>query len=103
MTFDTTELAPSPRNGSGITRLLQIGRDWWGKARNLKGRTKLLKLCESVPLGERRLVAVMEYGSARFLIGATAGSIVLLARLPECSEQPKGTSVESSRIEGACV
>ncbi len=101
MTFDTTELAASPRNGSGVTRLLQIGRDWWGKARNLKGRTKLLKLAESVPLGERRLVAVMEYRGSRFLIGATAGSIVLLATLPECAEDSKVASVQSFMGEGA--
>lgn len=88
MNFDTIEL---------------VGRDWWSKVRNLKGRTKLLKVCESVPLGERRLVAVMGYGSSRFLIGATAGSIVLLATLPECAEESKSTSVDSSRIEGARV
>ena len=103
MKFDTIDLAVSARHGGGVTRLLQIGRDWWGKARNLKGRTKLLKLCESVPLGERRLVAVLEYGSSKFLIGATAGSIVLLATLPERAEESEAASGQSLLSEGAEV
>jgi len=38
-------------------------------------------LCESVPFGERRFVAVVEFEQSRFLIGGTSASLVLLARL----------------------
>jgi len=43
---------------------------------------KRLRLCESLPLGERRFVAVVEFEDARFLVGGTAASLVLLAHLP---------------------
>jgi flagellar biogenesis protein FliO len=40
-----------------------------------------LRLCESLPLGERRFVALIECEQARFLVGGTATSLVLLARM----------------------
>jgi flagellar biogenesis protein FliO len=43
-------------------------------------------LCESLALGERRFVAVIEFEQARFLVGGTASSLVLLARLGEADE-----------------
>lgn len=59
---------------------------------------KRLRLCETLPLGERRFVAVVEFEKARFLVGGTATSLVLLSRLGEevqgkedlCPEQPGG-------------
>lgn len=40
-----------------------------------------LHLCENLPLGERRFVAVVEFEQTRFLVGGTPSSLVLLARL----------------------
>lgn len=40
-----------------------------------------LRLCESLALGERRFVAVVEFEQARFLVGGTSSSLVLLAQL----------------------
>ena len=48
-----------------------------------------LVLCESLPLGERRFVAVVEFERARFLVGGTSASLVLLARLGDGSEEKK--------------
>jgi flagellar biogenesis protein FliO len=48
-----------------------------------------LRLCESVSLGEKRIVAVVEYEGQRFLLGGSAQSVHLLARLgsaPDFSE-----------------
>jgi flagellar biogenesis protein FliO len=55
----------------------------WGQKimRVSQRRPKQLKLCESLPLGERRFVAVVEFEKSRFLIGGTQGSLVLLAPL----------------------
>jgi flagellar biogenesis protein FliO len=48
----------------------------------LSGRApRRLRLCESLPLGERRFVAVVEFERSRFLVGGTSGSLVLLATL----------------------
>ena len=42
-----------------------------------------LRLCESLALGEKRFVAVIEFESQQFLVGGGAASVNLLARLGE--------------------
>jgi len=42
-----------------------------------------LRLCESLALGEKRFVAVIEFETERFLVGGGASSVNLLARLGE--------------------
>ncbi len=42
-----------------------------------------LRLCESLPLGEKRFVAVIEFETERFLVGGGPASVNLLARLGE--------------------
>jgi len=42
-----------------------------------------LRLCESLTLGEKRFVAVIEFETQRFLVGGGAGSVNLLAQLGE--------------------
>ena len=62
--------------GTWCERVLRIGRR----------APKKLRLCESLPLGERRFVAVVEYRRTRFLLGGTASSLVLLSRLEDAGE-----------------
>ena len=48
-----------------------------------------LRLCESLSLGEKRLVAVIQFEGQQFLVGGSAHSVNLLARLgasPDFSE-----------------
>jgi flagellar biogenesis protein FliO len=40
-------------------------------------------VCESLALGEKRFVAVIEFETERFLVGGGASSVNLLARLGE--------------------
>jgi flagellar biogenesis protein FliO len=47
---------------------------------------KCLRLCETLTLGERRFVAVVEFERTRFLVGGTPSSLVLLSRLPNSGE-----------------
>jgi len=62
---------------------------WWLRARTLWERLlrlarrpqRRLRLCESLPLGERRFVAVVEFEQERFLVGGTSASLILLAHL----------------------
>jgi flagellar biogenesis protein FliO len=55
-----------------------------------------LRLCESLPLGERRFVAVVEFEQTRFLLGGTSASLILLARLENtASEGPDAESGDS--------
>jgi len=66
------------RTPDGGTRM----RQWWQRVARLSRRTpRQLRLAESLALGDRRFVAVIEYERARFLIGGTSASLVLLARL----------------------
>jgi flagellar biogenesis protein FliO len=67
---------------------------WWRRLLGWRERMlrvgrrppRRLRLCESLALGERRFVAVIEFEQARFLVGGTASSLVLLARLGEAGE-----------------
>jgi|HubBroStandDraft_1064217.scaffolds.fasta_scaffold595535_2 hypothetical protein len=68
-------------------RLLQFGRRGPGR----------LRLCESLPLGDHRFVAVVEFEQARFLLGGTPASLVLLARL-ERSAAESGKVVPSEPV-----
>lgn len=66
----------------------------WRRIRRIRLHTaKRLRLCENLPLGERRFVAVVEFESERFLLGGTASSLVLLARLagagPQAGAEPQ--------------
>lgn len=44
---------------------------------------KTLRVCESVSLGEKRFVAIVQVDDERFLIGGSAASVALLSRLQE--------------------
>lgn len=44
-------------------------------------REKSLRLCETLPLGDKRFLAIVAVEGRRFLIGATSQSIGLLDRL----------------------
>ncbi len=71
----------------------------WLKRRQLSLRAlwrtqhqrRSLVVKETAGLGERRFVAVLQFERQRFLIGGSAGSVTLLAHLPEdetMREQP---------------
>jgi flagellar biogenesis protein FliO len=59
----------------------------WERVLRLSRRTpRRLRLCENLPLGERRFVAVIEFDRQRFLVGGTPSSLVLLSRLADGGE-----------------
>ncbi len=54
---------------------------------------KQLRLCESLALGERRFLSVVECGRSRYLLGGTAASLTMLAALDSSAERdPEGPS-----------
>jgi flagellar biogenesis protein FliO len=65
-------------------------------------RVRSLRLCETLSLGEKRLVAVVQFEGRRFLIGATHQSISLLDKLDSSSTpRPKRErSLENSFLNG---
>lgn len=65
-------------------------RRWWQAALHLGQRApRSLRVAESLPLGERRFVAVIEFEKERFLLGGTTSSLVLLARLDDPAQRDK--------------
>jgi len=81
----------------------------WERVLRLSRRApKRLRLCESLPLGERRFVAVVEFDEARFLVGGTPSSLVLLSRLQDAGkgkqaedESEKAPSNAAAEVEMA--
>lgn len=74
--------------GSGDTTCTTRPDAWkralelWQRVKSVTSRApRRLRLCESLALGERRFVAVVEFEEFRFLLGGTSASLVLLARL----------------------
>jgi flagellar biogenesis protein FliO len=65
----------------------ELAIEWWLRVLRISRRpAKRLRLCESLPLGEHRFVAVVEFDATRFLVGGTSSSLVLLSRLSDPSE-----------------
>jgi flagellar biogenesis protein FliO len=87
----TTEAWAAPNNAWLRARL------WWRRIARLgHSRPRHLRLAETLPLGDRRFVAVIEFDGARFLLGGTASSLVLLARLEDAEN-----GMSSAREGGA--
>ena len=52
-------------------------------------RRRTLRLCESLSLGEKRIVAVIECDDQRYLLGATPQNVSLLQALGPAQTQEK--------------
>jgi len=59
-------------------------------------KSKALKLCESISLGEKRFLAIVQIDEERILIGGSASSVALLTRLAE-KEQFSSVLLERSQ------
>jgi hypothetical protein len=44
-----------------------------------------LRLCETLALGDRQFLSVVEFEEERFLIGRSSSSVVLVAQLPKAA------------------
>jgi flagellar biogenesis protein FliO len=84
--------------------LWRRARVLWGYVRRFGRRPpRRLRLCESLPLGERRFVAVIEFERSRFLVGGTSAALVLLAELGAKSDlgAGTGTAIDDGSSQGA--
>jgi len=63
---------------------LALKRAWlWARRAAKSRRTRRLRVCETLSLGERRFLAVIEFDRQEFLVGGSGNSLQLLARLHE--------------------
>ena len=60
--------------------LISSAKSLIGRAKTMETRKKM-RVCETVALGDRRFVALLQVEDQRFLIGGAANSISLLAQL----------------------
>ena len=66
--------------------------------RLLQSRTrpqKQLRLCETLGLGERRFIAVVQFEQQKFLIGGTGSSLALLTHLGQTAEETRANAEEA--------
>jgi len=59
------------------------GEGWAVALKNLWHWVRRLRVCETLPLGERRFLAIIEFDRQEFLVGGSGNSLELLARLHE--------------------
>ena len=84
-------------SGENSTRpMSSLGASLWARISSsfLKirvSRRRTLRLCETLSLGEKRLVAVVEFDNQRFLLAATQQNITLLQSLGPATTEESGT------------
>lgn len=86
------------RAGAAVSKLASFFRRIASAVHDRRGARRL-RLCEILPLGEKRFVAVVEYGAERFLLAGTPQRISLLKRFDE-KEEPRGRADELRRCDG---
>jgi hypothetical protein len=93
-----SKLTPARRWPNVLSRLLvrlprQIAK-LWGVLVARSRRAKSLVVSESATLGDRRIVAVVQFERQRFLIGCGPATVTLLARLSDahCDEANSTTT-----------
>ena len=68
--------------------LLRSGWRWVERARLAQHAARRMRVTETISLGEKRFVSILQVDGAQFLIGTTATSVQLLTRL----DTPTGES-----------
>ena len=83
-------------------RVVELVRWLRVRCRRWRARTpRQLRLCETLALGERRFVAVVQFEQQRFLIGGTGTAVALLASLPAVKAKPVTEAVSPREEEQA--
>jgi flagellar biogenesis protein FliO len=95
MTVINSRPANNPTSLSGFLRGC---RRWL-----LRQPSRRLRLCESLALGEKRFVAVVQFEKLRYLVGGTGSSITMLSQLPDSTELADGTEDSPAGKGLSCV
>jgi flagellar biogenesis protein FliO len=79
MIADATSQVTSLPEAAWVAALKNL---WQWTRRNVKVRKhRRLRVCETLSLGERRFLAIIEFERQEFLVGGSGNSLELLARL----------------------
>ncbi len=103
----TQETSRSPLRVGNWNQTL-LGRTWrvktWNALKWILQRAKAqqarknLRVCETVSLGEKRFVAVVQVDEERFLIGGSSSAVSLLTRLQETKTFAAALDQEAAKI-----
>jgi hypothetical protein len=66
---------------SALRRAVATGWNWFQERLKSQQSKKRLRVCESVSLGEKRFVAVIQVDGEQFLVGGSSSSVSTLAHL----------------------
>ena len=78
--------------GAALKNLLQ-----WSRRAVKVRKPRRLRVCETLSLGERRFLAVIEFDRQEFLVGGTGSSLELLAKLQEGRVVAEPSPIAGSR------
>jgi flagellar biogenesis protein FliO len=83
----TLSISETPQLQGSLMRTIwtQLRSAWQGV--RIQRRQRRLRLSESVSLGEKRLIALVEFEGQRFLVAATSERISLLQSLGSASSE----------------
>ncbi|HXP81331.1 MAG TPA: flagellar biosynthetic protein FliO [Verrucomicrobiae bacterium] len=97
------ELAPSaegkPGNAEAAGSKLASFLNRIASLASAHRRERRLRLCEMLSLGEKRFIAVVEYGQEKFLLAGTPQNISLLRRLDGNCEGTKEAPIPGTNRE----
>lgn len=66
-----------------------------------KRKERVMHLCETLSLGDRRFLALVKVGEQKFLLGAAGSSISLLAQIPSLQDpETQYRKVEDNALFG---
>jgi flagellar biogenesis protein FliO len=71
---------------------------WIAQRAKAQQARKNLRVCESVSLGDKRFVAVVQVDEERFLIGGSSSSVSMLTRLQETKAFAAALDREAGKI-----
>ena len=91
--------ASSSTSPPGTVWAVALKNLWQGVRRAIKSRkVRRLRVCETLSLGDRRFVAVIEFDRQEFLVGGSGNSLELLARLHEGRVIAEPSAPRESRV-----
>ncbi len=90
MTMEPASIPPAPEaQPKKPTPWLAHAWLWFCNQMQSRQSKKRLRVCETVSLGEKRFVAVIQVDGEQFLVGGAAGSVATLARLEPAEDFPE--------------
>ncbi len=75
---------------------LRLAWRWVERKRVLQLTSRRLRVAETISLGDKRFVSILQVDGAQFLIGGSATNVQLLACLDSTASQPERSTIEQA-------